>query len=179
MNPNESPAGGRAAELRREFDASFAAAPAEHRGATEDLLALSAGGSPCAVRLSEVSGLHAGCPVTSLPCPVPGLLGIAGIGGSLVPVYDLGVLLGGTASGRSRWMLVAAGSVVALAFDVLEGHLRVPREAVGSADRADPRRAHSREVLRTEGRLRPILQLSSVVREIEVGDRRGASRKEG
>jgi len=161
--------------LRREFDASFAVTPAEHCEPTEAFLVLSAGGNPYAVRLSEVSGLHAGCPVTPLAGATPELLGIAGVGGRLVPVFDLGLLLGGKPSEKPRWVLVAQEAVVTFAFDGFEGHVRLPRGAVASEDRERAGRTHSGEVLRTEGGLRPILRLSSLVRAVEA--RQGGSGK--
>ena len=178
MSPGGEPVLGLAAELRRAFDASFAVAPAEDRAVRVDFLSLLVGGEPYAVRLAEASGLFVGRTVTPLPCTAPGLLGIAGIAGALVPVYDLGVLLGGAPVQTPRRVLVAAGAVVAFAFDAFEGHLRVAREAIAEEVRSEGPRTHAREVLRTEGRLLPILQLSSVIRGVEDRARQGAPRKE-
>jgi len=178
MSPGGEHVGRLAAELRRDFDASFAIAPAEDRAVRVDFLSLIVGGERHAVRLAEVSGLFVGRAVTPLPCAAPGLLGIAGIGGALVPVYDLGVLLGGAPVQSPRRVLVAAGAAVALAFDEFEGHLRVGRDAIAREDGGEASRTQAREVLRVEGRLLPILQLSSVIRGIEDRARQGAPRKE-
>jgi purine-binding chemotaxis protein CheW len=127
-------------ELRAAFDASFADPPREEVAGHDDLLAIRAGGRRYALRLTQAAGLFPDRPVTRLPGPVSALLGVAGFRGAIVPVYGLAAVfgIGGTAAavnndeaGRPRWLVLAAGTPsVALAFDELDGHLRVPSDVL-------------------------------------------------
>ena len=131
MSAEAAPITARAAELRDGFDASFAAAPAVARTPTAGLLAVRIGVTPAALRLTDVAGLHADTAITPLPMAPPELLGLAGFRGTVVPVYDLGTLLGAPGTGRPRWCVVAAGRPpVAFAFHHFDGYLEVPAEAV-------------------------------------------------
>lgn len=122
--------------LRTDFDRSFAEPARDHDDQYAELLAVRAGGRPYALLLSQASGLFSDRPVTPLPGPQPALLGLAGFGGTIVPVYDLAALLGHPVPERPRWLVLAAGSPqLALAFHHLDGHLRVPATAIlGEAD---------------------------------------------
>jgi len=101
-----------------------------------ELLAVRAGGRPYALRLSQTAGLHPDRPVTPLPSPLAALLGLAGFAGTVVPVFDLAVLLGHPVATRPRWLVLAAGTPpLAFAFHDLDGHVRVAAGAiVGEAD---------------------------------------------
>ena len=68
------------------------------------------GGAPFAFRLAEIAGVAVDRKLTSLPSPVPELLGLAGLRGRLVPVYSLTALLGGTPEGTAgRWLVLDCG----------------------------------------------------------------------
>ena len=122
--------------LRAEFDASFARPLRRHDDEQDELLAVRAGGRPYALRLSQTSGLYPDRPVTPLPGPLPALLGLAGFGGAITPVYDLAALLGHPVPERPRWLVLAAGAPpLALAFHDLDGHVRVPSAAIVAEDR--------------------------------------------
>jgi chemotaxis signal transduction protein len=124
-------------ELRTGFDRAFAEPPRRHDIEFSELLAIRAGRRRYALRLSQTSGLFSDRPITALPGPLPALLGIAGFSGTIVPVYDLGALLGHPTPEPPRWLVLAAGTpAVALAFHDLDGHRRVPIESiVGESDR--------------------------------------------
>jgi purine-binding chemotaxis protein CheW len=126
----------RLTELRTGFDRSFAEPPRRHDLESCELLAIRAGDNRYVLRLSQTSGLFSDRPITPLPGPLAALLGIAGFSGSIVPVYDLGALLGHPTAETPRWLVLATGApVVALAFHELDGHLRVPTASiVGEAD---------------------------------------------
>jgi purine-binding chemotaxis protein CheW len=124
----------RAAALRARFDRSFAEPPRGAAAATEDLLAIRLGGAPYALRLAELAGLFADRKVAPLPSAVRELLGVAGFRGAIVPVYDLRLLLGCTATAPPRWLVIAAQLPVGFGFDVLEGHLRVSADAIATGD---------------------------------------------
>jgi purine-binding chemotaxis protein CheW len=152
----------RLAEVRGAFDGVFAQPLRQARDEEENLLAFRVGREPYAVRLDQLAGLFADRPVTPLPDAPPGLLGLAGLRGALMPVYDLRITLGQSGSGTPRWMLVAAGETpVAFAFNTLDGHLRVPVPA-----RSGPGAAETRDVLRTGDELRSVLDLTELIDRI-------------
>ena len=118
----------RAAELRRDFDRSFAEPPRVDTVVKDDLLAIRLGAQGFAMRLSEITGLFADKKVTRVPGASAALLGIAGFRGSIVPVYDLQSLLGHSGGQTPRWLVIAAAAPVAFAFEAFEGQLRVSPE---------------------------------------------------
>lgn len=147
-------------ELRDAFDSSFARMPEERAGASEKLLAIRIGGEPHALRLSEIAGVFVDRTITPVPSRSPALLGIAGVRGSVVPVFDLGALVGYAPAARARWIVIAARERVGFAFDAFDGHLAT---AAGAIMRAREGTAHVREVVRTGDQLRPIVLLESVI----------------
>lgn len=137
-----SPAAGlsvTASDLREAFDQGFSlpVADASAGVAVEDYLAIRVAGEAQLLSLSEVASLLPLRSVTRLPSPLPALLGIAGYRGSIVPVYDLGALLGYPpavqAEAPPRWMVIAAAQPVGLAFETFEGHWRRTAEDRGEA----------------------------------------------
>ncbi|MFI7603038.1 chemotaxis protein CheW [Actinoplanes sp. NPDC049681] len=151
---------GRLAELRDEFDRSFAEPARRHDVEYAELLAVHAGGRPYALRLSQASGLHSDRPVTPLPGPQPALLGLAGFGGAIVPVYDLAALLGHAVPERPRWLVLAAGAPpLALAFHELDGHVRVPATEIVEESGGYDGPAVLRGMVPIAGRSRPIVDL--------------------
>ena len=148
--------------LRAAFDQGFAAAPLDVT-VGESLLAIHAGSRPLVVRLTEVSELFVDWKVTSVPSTVPELIGITGFRGTLLPVYDLGLLLGYAKSEAPRWLLVTAVTPVGLAFDGFEGHVTVPAGSLVSShaqalgDRRVPEVAH------VQGVARPLVSLVTVL----------------
>ncbi len=151
----------RAAELRARFDRGFAEPPHPGAVATVDLLAIRLGGAPYALRLGELAGLFADRAVTPLPTEIPALLGVAGFRGAIVPVYDLRRLLGCAATAPPRWLVVTTQLAVGFGFDGLDGHLRIPVDAIARGDGAE----HARELART-AELRPIVAFASVLAAI-------------
>lgn len=152
-----------AAELRRLFDQSFAEPARADATRQDDLLALRVEADPFAVRLSEVAGLLVDRSVTSVPGAVREMLGVAGLRGTILPVYDLRALLGYSRSGVPRWLLITAAPQIGLAFDEFDGLLRVPPEAIAAGPSVDARTPHVREVVQTERARRPVIHLASVL----------------
>jgi hypothetical protein len=139
-------------------------------GATEDFLAVRAGGRPYALRLAHIAGLFAGRAVTPLPSSAPALLGAAGFRGNVVAVYDLRVLLAEPADAAPGWLaLPAAVPGLALAFDGFEGHFRVAR---GEATPAPA------ELIEIAGVIRPIVDVPAVSAGIVDRARARVPRKE-
>lgn len=167
MSNQVSSLGEKAAELRRAFDRVFAQAPAPASTAVEDFLAIRVGPDGYAVRLAEISGLYADRRVTSLPSAVGELLGITGVRGTIVPVYDLRVLFGYRAQEESRWLIVAAEKAVGLAFDAFDGHLRIPKATAATEQPAEDRRPFIQGVVAMGNVFRPVVHVSSLLEAIK------------
>lgn len=150
----------RAAQLRAAFDQSFASAPSLETEAVEQFLAIRIGADRYVLRLADVSGLFADKPITWLPSPLPELLGIAGFRGTMLPVYDLGALVGYPRTPAPRWLLVAASAPVALAFEAFDGYLTLKGAVVRPEVQA--RHDHVRETLQTDV-ASPVIHVPSVL----------------
>jgi chemotaxis signal transduction protein len=128
----------RASELRLAFDRSFAEQEAAMPPAQLDLLAIQVAGHGYVLRLAEVASLHADRKVVPVPSPRRELLGLVGVRGLTVPVYDLRQLLGHEPGQATRWVaLVRAATPFAVAFEKLETHLRVEQSGVLAAPPGD------------------------------------------
>jgi chemotaxis signal transduction protein len=141
----------RLTDLRRSFDSSFSAPPASQLETTLGLLAIRIGREPYALRLSEVAALEADRTITSVPSQHPELLGIAGVRGAVVAVFDLASLLGLARPDGARWLVLAEGAPLAFAFSAFDGQLTVRPGEIASAEagRAGP----VREMVRTQAAL--------------------------
>jgi chemotaxis signal transduction protein len=157
----------RAAELRRAFDESFARERGVERAGAIDLLMLRVDTQVYGVLLSEIAGLYNGKKITGFPSPIEELLGLVALRGTLVPVYDLGALLGGAPKRTPSSTIVAKQAPLALAFDGLERHLRVDRAAISAAERNGTNGGFIHELVRTEEGVRPILDLGALVSAVK------------
>lgn len=167
----------RAAALRADFDRVFAEPARSENRETIDFLAMRLGGDAFAIRLEQTAGLFSDRKVTPVPTSLPAFSGIAGLRGAIVPVYDLGVLLGYFPALSLRWLVVAREVSVAFAFDVFDGQLRADRGDL-LAHEATPSRGHTAEVVRISGISRPVVDLSSVVAALRGRADGAMSRKE-
>ncbi|MFL5344980.1 MAG: chemotaxis protein CheW [Hyalangium sp.] len=157
----------RLAELKAEFDASFTRPAARAEARWEVLLRLRVGGSPLAVPLERLAGLHALPRVVALPGSPPGLLGVAGLRGQLVAVHDLAARLGLPSDERPRWLLLSGGERrVGLAVGGFEGQLRVPPEQFQPHADAAPRPYLNTTVLRPGEAPLPVLDVASLVKDL-------------
>jgi purine-binding chemotaxis protein CheW len=164
----------RAAALRRAFDRSFAEPPRAGTEEVEALLTLRVGGDAYAVKLADITGLVADRKIVSLPSAAPGFLGIAGLRGSMVPVWSLGALLGcGPTRQAPRWLILvgdgASRQAVGLAFEQFDGHLTIPRSALsgGLAGAQDATsRSYVEQSVRVAGAQRGVLSISSLTEAI-------------
>jgi purine-binding chemotaxis protein CheW len=157
----------RAATLRLEFDCAFAEPIRPGTAAKEDLLGIRVGAQAYAIRLSEIAGLHAGKKITRVPGSHAALCGIAGFRGALLPVYDLQALLGHSGVETPRWLVIAQGAPVALAFDAFEGHLRASRDEIAPHSARPEMPRYARELVRLPNFIGPILHLPSVLEAIK------------
>src|SRR5579871_6103844 len=149
----------RAEEMRLAFDHGFAAPPRVDSVAKENLLAIRVGATAYALRLSEIGGVFSDKKITRVPTSHAALLGIASLRGAVMPVYDLHLLLGFPAAGAARWLVTTSAAPVALAFDVFEGHLQIPRSEIVPPNAGEGTRNHVREFMRAAGDLRAIVAL--------------------
>jgi purine-binding chemotaxis protein CheW len=156
----------RARDLRRDFDRAFAE-PIRGEPPQEDLLAISVGGQPYALRLQEIAGIFVDKKITSVPGSTAAQRGIAGFRGAILPVYDLQVLLGQSIAETARWLVIAAGAPVALAFEVFERQLRVAPDDILPKSAGSETAAFAREFVRTRAHVRPVLHLPSVIAAIK------------
>jgi purine-binding chemotaxis protein CheW len=152
--------------MRQEFDLSFARPAVAPGGTFENLLRIRIGGEVSAVRVSGIAGLSVDPVITALPSPLAELLGVAHLQGKTVPVFDLRALLGRPAHGVLRWLMVAAESPVALAFDAYESFVRLDVEAPADGDGPE-RQFHEPRLLRLEGELTPVLDVSSILAAVK------------
>lgn len=168
----------RARTLQDTFDRMFSAPPRGQDAPREALLVLRVGPDCYAVRRSEVAGAFAGKRITRVPSAVAELLGVVGLRRAIVPAYDLRALLGAGRGETSRWLLVVAGPVPAgLAFDALEGHEQVPREAMASEPRTHASAEFINGMVRLRERVLPVLDLPSIVQRIEQLARSGGHKE--
>jgi chemotaxis signal transduction protein len=164
--------------LRESFDRSFSEPLAEPGEAPLDLLAIRVGREPFALRLSEIAALEADRTITLVPSQHPELLGIAGVRGSVVAVFDLASLLELPRPDATRWLVLAKGSPLAFAFSVFDGQLAVRRDALARAEAG--RTGQLRELVRiqtaTGGETAlPLIDIAGLVAALE---RRPLSRGE-
>jgi chemotaxis signal transduction protein len=165
MSGHEAGGNERAADaLRQAFDRSFTLAldTDVDTAGVENLLAVRVGSRPYALRLAEVSGLLVDKKVTWLPSPVAELLGIVGLRNMLLPIYDLGMLLGCPRAVAPRWILVAAARPVGLAFEGFDGYLSARSGAIVADTRPQGIERPVREILNAEAG-RPLIHLPSVL----------------
>lgn len=156
MPPNDA-----LAALRCEFDQGFAHAQRSEAAARDYLLAVRVAGAPYALRVTEIAGLLADRVIVPLPSSVPAQLGLIGLRGQLLPVFDLGLLLGLRAQSQPRWLaLLGEAQPVGLAFDAFEGQINLaPQDLVHRPNGAGS------AVQQAEG-LRPLIELPALLAEI-------------
>jgi chemotaxis signal transduction protein len=167
-----------AAALRESFDRAFAQPASTESAAVDNLLAIGIGADSYVLRLSEAAGLFVDKKITRLPTAVPELLGLAGFRGTVVPVYDLGMLLGSARSVAPRWLVVTAAMQAAVAFERFEGYLSVRREEIVAAVGQGGRERHVRDVVQAADLVRPVISLTSVLDWIQHRASRDGGEKE-
>ena len=104
-----------------------------------------------------------------MPSTAPALVGLAGVGGGVVPVFSMGRLLGGEEAMSAGWerrplfALVQAqgGERVGLAFDRLERFLQVQTDAV--IDGPEGR------LVRVDGESLAVVEAGALVAMLEAG----------
>lgn len=154
----------RADELRRSFDSAFAAPLKDAARETVDCIGIRLGDERYAVRLSQIGGLHTDIRITPCPSTAPALVGIAGIRGTLAAVYDLAAMLG-YAPSPARWLVLANGADLALAFTAFEEHLSFEPAAIAGSGGAQSR-PYIAEIAQRRGQVWPIVDIDALVATI-------------
>jgi hypothetical protein len=170
---NEAPERTEAERLRDEFDLGFALAEAPRQGAGERLLAVVVAGDPYALRLRELAFLERGAAPAFLATGVPSFLGLAGLRGEVLPVWDLAGLLGyPVRAARPVWVACSSEAPRwAAAFERFDGML------TASENELDPHGAEgaarfTRGVCKAGGLCRPVLDLRLISQAIREGSKR-------
>lgn len=96
-----------------------------------------------------------------VPAETPGLLGLAGVRGGVVPVFSLAELLGHAATATAPpWMVICGvDDPIGLAFDELDRHVRVVAAAIHTETRVG-------EAVRLEDVVRPVIGIAQLVASI-------------
>jgi chemotaxis signal transduction protein len=153
-------------QLRRAFDEAFAA-PAVHPA--EDLttlIAIRVAGQAYALRATEITALAKRSRIVPVPSRVPELLGLAGIRGAPVPVYDLAALLGLSRNGEPQWLaLTHREAQLALAVDEIEGLVEIRKTNLFTDD-TSPSGGHARQLARIGADTRAVVDITAVMETI-------------
>lgn len=167
MSLRTAPVSLSAAEMRREFDDSFAAPIPESGANRESLITIRAAGEKFAVRAAHITGLAKLRRIARLPGVTPGLLGITALRGILFPAYDLATVLGLSAGGNEHaWIMFAACETpVGLVFDHLEGQVEIDRAALYESDRSESR-ALVRQVAHIGATQYAVIHVPGLIEEI-------------
>ena len=173
MNPlrKESTEGNKADQLRQAFDRSFAMPPSMSSPEDEDLLMIRVAGDPYAIHLLDIAEIVTDRRVVSIPAVTPHLLGLAGIHGSIVPVFGLASILGyGSDPVSPRWMILCGSEEpIALAFSDFEGHLRLPTSALHADDNVGATHEHVKylnQVASTPDGIRAVVSIPLIMAAI-------------
>jgi chemotaxis signal transduction protein len=154
-------------ELRAAFDASFAVAGALAPLEQEDMLAIVAGDVDLALPLAGVTRLEPRRRLVTLNGGAPGLLGLCGMRGQLVPVFCLARLMGARSIAvHDPWVvLVGAPAPIGLAFERFEGFLRVDKQALTELE-ASERTRFTRRAFPCRGAHRRVVDIEGVLEVI-------------
>jgi chemotaxis signal transduction protein len=156
-------------ELRQAFDAVFAAPREAPLAIPREFFLFRTGGHRYGFRLQELSGLANGRRVTRLPSSDAALLGIAGMQGRIIPVFDLRPLLGlDNGSERPSWFVISrgVGQEVGLAFERMEGYAQVADGQEAAVGAESPQR-HVLESIVWSGVPWSILSMVSMVAALQ------------
>ena len=124
-------------------------------------------GSLALVAAFVLAGLIALAPY---PAAAPGLLGLAGHQGQVLPLYDLQALIGRGPAGDVRWWAIARAAPLALAFEGFDGQWRL---AAGDRLQQDDA-AGTGWAVRCGGALRPLIELDGLIAAVSANARPGA-----
>lgn len=154
---------------RDNFDQAFAEPRRQGDDeATLDVLGIRIAGEPFALNLADLAGLLPAMTPAAYPATAPGLLGLIGHQGQVLPLYDLQTLTGRGTSPMAHWCVIARAAPLALAFEGFDGQWRL---AAGDRLQQNDAAATSWAV-RCGGALRPLIDLDALIAGVAeaVGD---------
>lgn len=167
MSSNTTSISNAVADMRREFDSSFAAPPSGPGEDHESLITIRVAGEAFAVRTAQITGLAKLKRIVPVPSRALGLLGITAARGALFPAYDVATLLDLSAAGRERAWIMFSGreTPVALVFDQFEGQVEIDRSCLIESDssRSHPYR---RQMARVGANDRAVIDIPGLVEAI-------------
>lgn len=107
------------------------------------------------------------------------MLGLAAIRGSLIPVYSLGVLLESREDTENGHWLALCGTqdYFGLAFGEFEGHFRIARDQLCTTKPGGFAPTHLTHVLRTAGKVRPVISIPLITETIRGRCRSGVPKE--
>jgi chemotaxis signal transduction protein len=157
--------------LRLAFDRSFAeprTAPIED---VEHIIVVRLAGDAYAIRLREISGLVAKPFIVSVPSRTHGLIGLVGLRGEIVPIFDLASRLGQNEESRTpSWMAVCDGNDttgrVGLGFSTLEGYCAASKARFRADRSGDAPHPNADEWLSTAHGPYPVIGIRRIVSDI-------------
>lgn len=150
-----------AAALREAFDRAFAEVATPREGNLEGFLVARCGTASYLLALSELAGFVAGRRIVSIPSNARHLLGVTGVRGTVTPVYDLAAVLGHPpVQGIPKWIALARGSRLGVAFEDFGGHVRSARATWMQG-------ADGRPTARANDTLHQVVDLAAMVETIE------------
>lgn len=154
---------GQLEQLKLAFDQSFALPDMPIAAAKVTLIAVRVADRPFAIRNADILAVFKAADLTRVPSSIRSLLGLAQFRDDLLPVHDLGPLLGTEATAGS-WMVVERSAEAAFAFSSFEGPIEIDERADPSAphEAAAPRRG----IITSAGEMRPIVDLPSILATI-------------
>ena len=167
MNAETNTADLRLAELRRAFDRSFATPPPSGAAEQQPLIVIRLAGETLVLRAGDITGITRRRRLVPLPSRTPELLGLAGIRGVLVPVFNLAAILAlPFRAAEPGWFALAVREApIALAFDEFEGQVEVERTCLYD-DQTAPARPHIRQLVRIGPLVRPVIEVPSILEAI-------------
>jgi chemotaxis signal transduction protein len=121
-------------DLRASFDRAFSEPERDQAETRIDLLLIRVGRERFALKFSEIAALEADRTITAVPSEHSELVGIAGMRGAVVAVFDLATLLELPRPDGPRWLVLAKGAPIAFAFTGFEGQKSVRPEALASTE---------------------------------------------
>jgi chemotaxis signal transduction protein len=158
-----------AADLRREFDAEFAAPPRGLAEQTEALLVVQVGkGWRVALRVAELGGIHECPPILSLPGGNAEQLGIVGLRGRLTVALSLAVAVGRERTSEpGRWLALWSGDhAVGFVIPALDGYVRVARERIRRCSAGPADAVSFDELAELDGGTYPVVNLTALIAKV-------------
>ena len=157
----------RLADMRRAFDQGFAAPIVTESRSVERMLTIRLGDEHFMMRANEITGLTKAKCIVRIPSRIPQLLGLAGVRGTLVPVFSLAAILERQPRGSAPVWLALAGreTPIALAFDEFEGQVELAREDLYTDETQNPS-SQSQMLARVGSLVQQVVDIPSIIRMI-------------